>query len=49
MNFELAPDQKELQTRVREFAQAEVAPIAEKLDREGKFPPSCSKSSAISA
>ena len=38
MNFDLTPDQEDLQTRVREFAQAEVAPIAEKLDREGEFP-----------
>ena len=38
MNFDLTPDQEQLQTRVRDFAQAEVAPIAEKLDRDGKFP-----------
>src|SRR5262249_17001736 len=38
MNFDLSPDQQQLQARVREFAQAEVAPIAEKLDREGGFP-----------
>ncbi len=38
MNFDLTPDQDNLQARVREFAQAEVAPIAEKLDRDGEFP-----------
>ena len=34
----LTPDQQQLQARVRDFAQAEVAPIAEKLDRDGVFP-----------
>ncbi|MBX9587739.1 MAG: acyl-CoA dehydrogenase family protein [Hyphomonadaceae bacterium] len=38
MNFDLTPDQKALQERIREFAQAEIAPQAEKLDRDGTFP-----------
>jgi short/branched chain acyl-CoA dehydrogenase len=38
MNFDLTPDQKALQDRVREFAQAEIAPRAEQLDRDGVFP-----------
>jgi len=38
MNFDLSADQQQLQSRVRDFAQAEVAPVAEKLDREGVFP-----------
>jgi short-chain 2-methylacyl-CoA dehydrogenase len=38
MNFDLSPDQQQLQGRVREFAQREVAPVAEKLDRECVFP-----------
>jgi short/branched chain acyl-CoA dehydrogenase len=38
MNFDLNPDQQQLQARVRDFAQAEIAPIAEKLDRDGVFP-----------
>lgn len=38
MNFDLTPDQVALQERVREFAQAEVAPRAEQLDRDGVFP-----------
>jgi len=38
MNFDLSPDQQQLQARVRDFAQNEVAPIAEKLDRDGVFP-----------
>jgi len=38
LNFDLTPDQKALQERIREYAQAEIAPQAEKLDREGVFP-----------
>src|SRR5271156_6294394 len=38
MNFDLTPDQEQLQAMVREFAQAEVAPVAEQLDRDGIFP-----------
>ncbi len=38
MNFDLTPDQKALQARIREFAQAEIAPQAEKLDRDAVFP-----------
>lgn len=38
MNFDLTPDQQLLQARVRDFAQAEVAPVAEALDRDGVFP-----------
>jgi short/branched chain acyl-CoA dehydrogenase len=38
MNFDLSPDQIQLQARVRDFAQNEVAPIAEKLDRDAVFP-----------
>lgn len=38
MNFDLTPDQVALQERVRAFAQAEVAPRAEQLDRDGVFP-----------
>jgi len=38
MNFDLTPDQENLQARVREFAQTEVAPVAEKLDHDGEFP-----------
>src|SRR6185369_13406383 len=38
MNFDLTPDQQQLQARVRDFAQAEVAPVAETLDRDGVFP-----------
>lgn len=38
MNFELTPEQKELQQSIREFAQAEIAPRAEELDRNGEFP-----------
>jgi alkylation response protein AidB-like acyl-CoA dehydrogenase len=38
MNFDLTDEQKALQAQVAEFADKEVAPIAEKLDREAKFP-----------
>ena len=38
MNFDLTPDQEQLQALVRDFAEGEVAPIAEKLDRDGVFP-----------
>lgn len=38
MNFELTPEQQELKQAIHDFAQAEIAPRAEQLDREGKFP-----------
>jgi alkylation response protein AidB-like acyl-CoA dehydrogenase len=38
MNFELGDEQKLLRDTVREFARAEVAPVAEELDREKRFP-----------
>ena len=38
MHFELTPDQKDLQQTIRDFAQREIAPRAEALDREGVFP-----------
>jgi len=38
LNFDLTPDQIALQEKIREFAQAEIAPRAEQLDREAVFP-----------
>ena len=38
MNFELSDEQKLLRDTVREFALAEVKPVAEELDREKRFP-----------
>jgi alkylation response protein AidB-like acyl-CoA dehydrogenase len=38
MNFDLSDDHRLLQSTVREFAAAEVAPVAEELDREKRFP-----------
>ena len=38
MDFELSDEQKQLQASVAKFAAEEIAPLAEKLDREGKFP-----------
>jgi short-chain 2-methylacyl-CoA dehydrogenase len=38
MDFELSDEQRLLQRTVREFASQEVAPVAEELDREKRFP-----------
>jgi len=38
MDFSLSEEQIALRTAVREFARAEIAPIASTLDREGRFP-----------
>ena len=38
MNFELNADQLEIQARVGDFADREIAPVAERLDREATFP-----------
>ncbi|MGO9163846.1 MAG: acyl-CoA dehydrogenase [Streptosporangiaceae bacterium] len=38
MNFELTDEQELVRNMVREFAQAEVAPIAAEIDREHRFP-----------
>lgn len=38
MHFELTQPQRELQDAIHSFAQAEIAPVAEELDRNGKFP-----------
>jgi len=38
VDFELSDEQKLLRDTVREFARAEVAPVAEELDREKRFP-----------
>lgn len=38
MHFDLTPDQKRLQEAIHAFAQAEIAPVAEQLDRDGVFP-----------
>ena len=38
MNFELTPEQQLLKDTVREFALTRVAPVAEELDRESRFP-----------
>lgn len=40
MNFLLTDDQKALQAQVEAFAKERVAPVAEKLDRDGVFPTS---------
>ncbi len=38
MNFELSDEQRLLRETVRDFARQEVAPVAEELDREKRFP-----------
>jgi short/branched chain acyl-CoA dehydrogenase len=38
MNFDLSDEQRLLRDTVREFARAEVAPVAEELDRTKSFP-----------
>ncbi len=38
MEFELTADQQLLRDTVREFARAEIAPVAEQLDRDHEFP-----------
>ncbi len=38
MNFDLTQEQELLRRTVREFAESKVAPVAEELDREHRFP-----------
>jgi short-chain 2-methylacyl-CoA dehydrogenase len=38
MDFDLSPDHQLIQRTVREFAEGEVAPVAEELDRTKSFP-----------
>jgi short-chain 2-methylacyl-CoA dehydrogenase len=38
MNYELTDEQQLLRRTVRDFADSRVAPVAEELDREGRFP-----------
>ena len=38
MNFDLSPEQELIRDTVREFARERVAPVAEELDREHRFP-----------
>jgi short-chain 2-methylacyl-CoA dehydrogenase len=38
MDFELTTEQRLLRDTVRDFAQQEIAPVAEELDREKRFP-----------
>src|SRR6266550_3814085 len=38
MDFDLSREQSLIQSTVRDFARAEIAPVAEELDREKRFP-----------
>jgi len=39
MDFDLSPEQKQIQAAARKFAQEEVAPIAREADEKGEFQP----------
>ena len=38
MNFDLTDEQRQIQRLARDFAEGEVAPVAEELDKEKRFP-----------
>jgi short-chain 2-methylacyl-CoA dehydrogenase len=38
LNFDLTPEQQLVRETVREFAESRIAPVAEELDREHRFP-----------
>jgi short/branched chain acyl-CoA dehydrogenase len=38
LNFDLSDEHRLFRDTVRDFAEAEIAPVAERLDREGRFP-----------
>ena len=38
LSFDLSDEHRLFRDTVREFAEAEIAPVAERLDREGRFP-----------
>src|SRR5213592_2579033 len=38
MDFDLSDDHELIRRTVRDFAQGEIAPVAEELDREKRFP-----------
>lgn len=38
MNFDLTPEQQQIQTLARRFAEQEVAPLARQADATGQFP-----------
>ena len=38
MNFDLGPEHELIRSTVRDFAESRIAPIAEELDRESRFP-----------
>ena len=38
IDFSLTPEQEAIQKMARDFAEAEIAPAAEKYDRSGDFP-----------
>ena len=38
MDFDLSDDHELIRRTVRDFAEGEVAPVAESLDREKRFP-----------
>lgn len=38
MNFDVGPEHELIRSTVRDFAESRIAPVAEELDREGRFP-----------
>lgn len=38
MDFQLTPEQQQIQARARQFAEQEVAPLAREADEQGQFP-----------
>ena len=48
MDFDLSDDHELIRRTVRDFAESEVAPVAEALDREKRSPTRSSRSSAAS-
>ena len=38
MDFALTADQQEVQSKARQFAEQEVAPVAREADERGEFP-----------
>jgi hypothetical protein len=38
LDFNLSPKQRQIRRMVREFAKAELAPVAHEIDEEGRFP-----------
>ena len=38
MDFALSPQHEEIRRTVRDFAEGEIVPVADELERKGEFP-----------